>query len=187
MINYIQVLSVHVKLLYELYFLRRWYFNKLVKQLNDLLTEYGQQLTGDQKKRIATYTILGIYVNSCFATLRGEKLSKTEVKNTLYLSVLTALLDDLTGILKLSSIEILEQLNNYKGDNAVDMLLPKYLFDQIRDNSNKKLFYETLGQALIAQDHRLLQLEEKPLTDEELHEITYEKGSIWTVLFRLML
>ena len=186
MINYIQILSVHIRLFYELYFLRKRHVRKLVKQLNGLLA-YDQQLTESQLKRIGLYTSLGFYVNSCLATLRGRKLSQTEIKNTLHLSILTPLLDDLTDVLKLSSTEILEQLNSYTGDNADNMLLPKYLFDQIRDHSNGELFYETFKQALIAQDESLLQLEKPPLTDEQLSRITYEKGSIWTVLFRLML
>lgn len=187
MTNHIQILSIHIQLLNELYFRRKRHVGRMMRELNSLLVGARQQLSDSQRKRIAVYTVLGFYVNSCFATLRGRKLSKTEVRNTLHLSILTPLLDDLTDILKLSSTEILEQLSNYKGGHAPEMLLPKYLYDQIRDNSNGNQFYQTFRQALIAQDESLLQLEKQQLADEQLGKITYEKGSIWTILFRLML
>lgn len=187
MAKYLHLLSIHLQLLYDLHFLKKRHIRSLIKQLNNLHVVHGQQLTQSQVKRIEVYTSLGLYVNSCLATLRGHKLSNAEIKNTLHLSILTPLLDDLTDILKLSSTDILEQLNSYTGDNATNMLLPKYLYDQIRDHGNGELLHETFKQALIAQDESLLQLEKQPLSNEALSRITYEKGSIWTVLFRLML
>lgn len=187
MAKYFHLLSIHLQMLYDLHFLKKRHVGSLLKQLDNLQAIHGQQLTESQVKRIGVYTSLGLYVNSCLVTLRGRKLSKAEIKNTLHLSILTPLLDDLTDILKLSSTDILEQLDNYSGVNTANILLPKYLYDQIRDHGNGELLHEIFKQALIAQDESLLQLEKQPLSNEALGRITYEKGSIWTVLFRLML
>lgn len=186
--NYINILSTHLQLLYALFFVRKRHAARLIKRLNMLLAVHDQQLTADQLKRIDVYTTTGFYVNYCLATLRGQPMSATEVKNTLNLSILTPQLDDLYDTLKLSSTEILEQLHQGTDDNITGrMLLPKYLYGQIIAHNDNAGFQEIFSQALKAQDESLQQLEEEWLSEEQLIRITREKGGLWTLLFRLML
>ncbi|ELR73712.1 hypothetical protein C900_02116 [Fulvivirga imtechensis AK7] len=185
--QYFRFVGAYISYLYHFYQIRRKYGEKV---MNELVGRPGldqQQFTPHQQKRIDLYSYVGLYVNDCLATLRGRKMTGKEIENTLYLSLLTPLLDDLTDNYQLSSAQILEQLDQEGDGHPRQFRLAAYLYNHIRKENKQELFAGTFSEALLSQDDSLQQLGDSGLGAEALFRITCNKGSLWTLLFRLML
>jgi len=183
--NYFQILYQSLILIIKVYFFNRIRTNLLIRELNTHLQNFSLELSKIQAKRIHSYTIQSCLTNSWFSKLRGKRPNRFEIKNAVYLGAITPLLDDLVDAEKLESTEILNHINNFNESSAETLTL-RYLYSTIIENCNKE-FKQSFNQALISQDASLKQLQEAKLSDEELLEITKNKGASWTVLYRSIL
>lgn len=185
--HYFRFLGVHANYIYHY---NLYYRQTIVKVMKELVAPFDDDqlpFTQQQLKRIRLYSHVGLYVNDCLATLRGRKMTQWEIKQTLYLSILTPLLDDLTDNYSFSSDQILEKLYQKDDDYPQHLRLAVDLYNHIKEENKQELFPGTFTKALISQDESLKQLNHSALNITTLFEITCAKGSLWTFLFRLML
>lgn len=184
--NYIFIIKIYINLAYKIYWLNRRYTNKLFKELDIILRKEDLSMSKDLKKRIFFYTAQCYIFSSWTCALRGEKLTKKEKDKVIYLGALTPILDDLTDSLKTTSTDILYFLNNNQKNEKQEIILAKYLYNQLQ-GLNNKYFNEAFEKALISQDVSMQQLEEVPLSDNELKEIDCGKGGKSVIVFRTIL
>ncbi|GAA5025065.1 hypothetical protein GCM10011506_09260 [Marivirga lumbricoides] len=186
--QFFRFLTIHAKYLYQNHFYYRKHTSKTLRELEGQFDIDSLSFTKSQLKRIKLYKYVGLYVNDCFATLRGERMSPQEIKLTFCLSLLTPLLDDLTDNQNLSSYQILSKLQKKSSvDDSKNLQVANNLYHTIMKECQHEVFPDIFKEALISQDESLQQLGKVRLSHASLMQITRAKGSAWTLLFRLML
>jgi len=181
--RYISVVLVYIAMAYKVYWLNKASTRKLIEEINDHLKLRGVILNQDQTERIRTYTTLITITNSWFAALRGHKLTRRERTFSLYAGALTSFFDDLTDSSGLKSDAILHELNSPDPGSGKNMLVTRYLYDQVKKNCSEE-FLDCYKKAAVSQDASLHQLGESTISDDELRTIIYSKGVTCTLLWR---
>ena len=158
--------------------------NQLYIELNEVLKPYGYNLTDNQKKRIWFYTAQSAITNHWFSQLREFSPTAAEVKNALYLGAFNPIADDLMDENKIT----FEELKNIDIESSSNAILYQYLYNKLRPlQLNNKLFNAYFKKAHLAQNESLKQLDRKLLTNDELKEISCNKGGFYTMLYRTIL
>jgi len=157
---------------------------KLFKTLNQHLAPFGFSLSAQHKKRIAFYTAQSAITNHWFSLLRGEKPTAKEVQNAVYLGAFTPIADDLMDGQNITFEELLERNNTESADAILFAFLYTELQPVLREN---QLFKSYFKKAHLAQNHSLKQLQKAPISNEELKQISFDKGGFYTTLYRMVL
>ncbi|TAG08610.1 MAG: hypothetical protein EAZ35_09755 [Sphingobacteriia bacterium] len=184
--KYILILKAYLFIALKVYWLNKKYTNSLFKELDQILKIEMYSLSKELKKRIFSYTAISCIYASWICALRGKGLTQKEKKNLIYLGAITPILDDLTDSLRITSAEILHLLKNKNESEQHEIIIAKYLYKQLQNIQNED-FNSIFEEALISQDASILQLEERFLNENELREITCNKGGVWALLYRAVL
>ncbi len=186
MILYINILFSSIILFAKVYFTNRIRTIFLIRELNKFLRDFNFSLTKMQKKRIHYYTIQSCITNSWFCQLRGKKADFKERRRAILTGAITPFLDDLVDSTGMQSNEIIEQINQQGKNKSIIILIIRYLYDRIIKDCNEDYLY-AFKLALKAQDDSIKQLKSSKLNQDELLEITLNKGEYWTILYRSVL
>lgn len=157
---------------------------QLYKELNTLLSPKGFALTEDHKKRIFFYTAQSAITNHWFGLLRGHSANQQEIQDAIYLGAFTPIADDLMDQNNLSFESLLEA----RLPESADTLLFDYLLKKLDSLRKANPHFESYFiKAHLAQNESLKQLGKEPLSEEELESISFNKGGLYTLLYRHVL
>ncbi len=184
--KYLQTVSIHLSIAYDVYWANRKNALHLIAKINQSMEKDGHSLSDFHIKRIKQYTIFITMTSGWFAILRGAKPNKKEKTLALHLGAITPFIDDLTDSLKKTSSEILEELNATDTTLNSAILAARYLLTEIRKNADED-FFRFCEQTLLTQDESLKQVGTAILSDEELKHITRNKGGSSLLLYRIVL
>lgn len=164
----------------------KWKWIDAPRLLRKYKKEIGREsFDDDLKKRIVLYVIISRFTIMWLCTLRGFCPSKEEIKRAYQLAVLIPLLDDLTDTKQLTSAQIRKMVVEDKS-NEPKVKLAKILYSTLLSECGVE-FESLLNQAALAQDHSMKQQQTQKLSEPELREITFQKGSHSLQLYRVIL
>ncbi len=138
--------------------------------------------------RIRLYTLQSTITNLMFSVLRGYRPSKDETACGLLLGAVTPVYDDLMDNYHLSHNDLHKELyvNNPELYNLVDLC--QWLDVQIRERITLREEYDYyFKKTIAAQEDSLIQIQCKPISVNDLHAITNNKGGYATLLYRCVL
>ncbi len=154
--------------------------------LQGLEARHNGKFTPEQKQKIANYYGLYIaaFLGSAYKLLYGEKLNEAEREKAIFFAILTATGDDLTDIDKISAEELLSlTLDPYPFQPR--SFLAKVARDlQIRmlEKVNNRQDYLDDARA-VWQAQKNSEQQTRPLPDELLRAITFEKGAVSVIIY----
>lgn len=158
---------------------------KLIQFLNQELSAHGVVLDASLEKRIKLYVVISSFTIKWLCTLRGYKPTKDEVVRSHRLAALIPLLDDLSDTHHMSSSEIRKYvLTDNVTDGKIDLV--KKLYNSLVSECGES-FVQCIDTAALAQDASMKQMQPEVISENELHEITYNKGSLSLLLYRKIL
>jgi hypothetical protein len=168
--------------------LGRWvYLNNVGRTkrfIRRLEFDSGVTLSSAEKQRIQFYTVQSSLTNQWFTTLRGHQPGIHEQAQALVLGAFTPLADDWMDENKLTFSGLAEKAESGDTQYAAVALLYGKLQEECKQNKEFQYWFD---RAHRAQDQSIKQLAQAPLTEEELLNITFEKGGAYTVLYRFIL
>jgi len=138
------------------------------------------------RKRIRLYVAISFICAEWFSTLRGKKVSKKESEFITLIGAVTPIIDDLIDEQQLTSTEIIALLESPEKSNDTHFILAKYIYSKLQEIQNPS-FQEVMKKALKIQDDSLIQLGSRQLSNQEIKSITYDKGGLATLLYRVVL
>jgi hypothetical protein len=158
---------------------------KLIQFLNQELSAHGVVLDASLEKRIKLYVVISSFTIKWLCTLRGYKPTKDEVVRSHRLAALIPLLDDLSDTHHMSSSEIRKYvLTDNVTDGKIDLV--KKLYNSLVSECGES-FVQCIDAAALAQDASMKQMQPEVISENELREITYNKGSLSLLLYRKIL
>lgn len=172
---------------FDLYYLNKFRFNKLVIELNEYLHPMGLQLDDHLKKRIWSYTLQSAATNRWFTDLRDYKTTMYEQQAALYLGAYTPVYDDLVDDQTMNHQDIKKLQKDQNKENvhhALIYYLYKKLATHLPKNGHFNHYFQLSGQAQTAS---IRQLKKDSLHWGELQQITFDKGGYATLLYRSIL
>lgn len=157
---------------------------KLLVELESALRSRGCELSPDMRKRISAYTVQSAVTNHWFGMLRGKKATPEEVRDGLYFGAFTPAADDLMD----STGRTYAELPGLQDAETAEEILFAYLQDKLVALHEKNpVFHNYFVKAEAAQNESLRQMGKDRISEEDLKQITFDKGGYSTLLYRSLL
>lgn len=155
----------------------------VISELEDYLNSLGYTLEGDVRKRILAYTRGSAITNHVFAQTRGEKVSREETMNSVYMGAFTPIADDIMD----STGMTFEEVMNAEVDSG-ELALFQYLLEKATQlRKLNPAFDEYFVKAHVAQDNSVQQVQPERLSEGQLEKISFEKGGYYNLWWRTLL
>lgn len=182
--KFIRVIVAYLNMAFAVFWTGKKAGNRLIHRID---LELGPQiLTRKKAQRMSTYAMQCYMSAYWFCKLRNKQITQEELERTIILGAFASTIDDINDNLQLTFSEILAIIASNNTQNEGDFLLAQYLYEALtrRDNIH---FHQILSQALKAQDDSIKMLQKIKLTDQELEEISRDKGGLFMLLYRVVL
>jgi len=166
-----------------------WNKSRVRKEVQQVYQQRGLPFDKDYFKRIYFYLMATSMLEIWFVTLRGKKQSKNEMMATAYLGASTPLYDDLFDENDLSHQDVkhLISCGNADGYSIYAAIGIEFYGKLIACLDHPQVFIKYLNLIAIAQDQSKAQVGDRLLTEDELRQITYDKGGYSIVAYRAVL
>lgn len=154
---------------------------------NEISTQQSNVLDNQDLYKMLYYYGLSVpaILGEAFCQLRGKKMSINERHTLTYMGAATGIFDDLFDKLNTPVNHILNLIDNNsdaKTNNVHEKLLIKFSYEILKNHNAKKI--RQIALELFEIQRKSLKQKNKSISNEELLNITLEKGGLSIIFYR---